>query len=119
MAGPYRGRGEPGEIEKNIIRSAQFQAALAHAGIVAYSPNIHDAHWETLNGGSEAAAQTLKRFTEMVLSELADALIVMPEWETSAGTKVEIATAEQRGIPVFYPNSPEDLAEIIKWNKEA
>lgn len=115
IAGPYRGKGEPGEIEKNIAQSARFQSALAHAGIVAYSPNIHDAHWETLNGGSEQAARTLKEFTEWVLDEVATALVVMPGWETSAGTKVEIDTATRRDIPIFYLKDETDLALLKAW----
>ncbi len=102
LAGPYRGRGEPGEIERNIAQSAKFQAALAHAEMVAYSPNIHDAHWETLNGGSEAAAKTLRAFTEWVFAECVTALAVMPGWETSTGTQKEIASARERGIPIFF-----------------
>lgn len=115
VAGPYRGEGKLGEIERNIAQSARFQSALAHAGIVAYSPNIHDAHWETLNGGNERAARTLKVFTEWVLAERADALAVMPGWETSAGTKVEIATSTERGIPIFYLKDEADLAELLAW----
>lgn len=115
VAGPYRGEGKPGEIERNIAQSARFQAALAHAGVVAYSPNIHDAHWETLNGGGEEAARTLKVFTEWVLAEAVSALAVMPEWETSAGTKVEIATATKRGIPIFYLKDETDLTELLTW----
>ena len=82
LAGPYRGKGEPGEIARNIEQSARFQAALARAGVVAYSPNIHDSQWEVIRKERSEAAKTLKQFTEMVLRDLATALAVMPGWET-------------------------------------
>jgi nucleoside 2-deoxyribosyltransferase len=115
LAGPYRGKGEQGEIERNITQSARFQAILARAGIVAYSPNVHDAHWETLNGGSVVAARTLKEFSEMVLEKLAEALAVMPKWEDSRGTLVEIALAKERGIPIFYLKDENDLGGLKEW----
>jgi hypothetical protein len=115
LAGPYRGQGKPGEIEGNLKQSARFQSILAHAGIVAYSPNLHDAHWETLNGGSEKAARTLKVFSEMVLEGIADALAVMPGWETSKGTRVEIALSQKRGIPVFFLKNDHDLGGLLEW----
>lgn len=115
IAGPYRGAGGPGEIERNLVQSACYQAALAHAGIVAYSPNLHDAHWETLNGSSDQAARKLKEFSEMVLNELAAALAVMPGWETSKGTRVEIKTAQERKIPVFYLKTEQDFGGLQEW----
>ncbi|HOK45183.1 MAG TPA: DUF4406 domain-containing protein [Bryobacteraceae bacterium] len=39
--------------------------------------------------------------------EVADAVLVLPGWETSKGTRAEIARAEELGIPVYY--SIEDL----------
>lgn len=115
LAGPYRGRGEPGEIARNIEQSARFQLALARANVVAYSPNIHDTQWEIIRKESLEAAKTLKQFTEMVLRDLATALVVMPGWETSVGTKVEIDFAKKKGIPIFYLRSENDFGGLEEW----
>ena len=49
VAGPYRGDGSKDAVRKNLARSKIFQKELAYAGIAAYSPNIHDAHWNKLD----------------------------------------------------------------------
>ena len=43
--------------------------------------------------------------------KVADAVMVLPNWETSRGTKAEIAMAKQLGIPVFYL-----VNDLVKWS---
>lgn len=113
LAGPYRGDRRPETIAENVAQARRFQTALAEAGIVAYSPNVHDAGYEALS--SLSAKQTLKQFTEWVLEHVAEALVVMPGWETSVGTQEEIAFAETKGLPIFYLKDETDLGDLKKW----
>ncbi len=46
-----------------------------------------------------------------------DALAVLPGWETSGGTKIEIENATKRAIPIFYLDKNESIKEIIDWIK--
>lgn len=115
IAGPYRGDRKPETIEKNIATARVYQRALAEAGITAYSPNVHDAYWEELSARPKSGQRTLKMFTDHMLRQVADALVVMPGWETSAGTQVEIAWAKEKGMPTFFLRSPEDLDELKAW----
>lgn len=45
---------------------------------------------------------------------VADALFLLPNWETSEGAKKEIDFAMHRGIPIFNT-----LSDLIAWRAEA
>ncbi len=115
IAGPYRGDRTPETIEKNIATARVYQRALAEAGMVAYSPNVHDAYWEELSPRPLSGQAALKQFTDIVLERLADALAIMPGWETSTGTQAEIAWAREHGVPMFFLKSPDDLDALKAW----
>ncbi len=104
---------QPETIGRHVEQAKRFQIALAEAGIAAYTPNLHDITYEKLS--SETVRRTLKVFSEWVLAERADALAVMPGWENSAGTKVEIDSATRRHIPIFYLSAEVDLTELKSW----
>jgi hypothetical protein len=42
---------------------------------------------------------------------VSDAVFVCPGWESSEGTKREIASAKERGIPVFF-----DCETLVAWS---
>lgn len=113
IAGAYRGDRQPETIERNTAMARRYQKALAEAGIVAYSPNVHDVYWEELETSQNQT--TLQQFTTAVLERLADALVVMPGWEASAGTKVEIEFATKKGLPIFFLKDETDLSELKSW----
>jgi hypothetical protein len=46
-----------------------------------------------------------------------DALAVLPGWETSNGTKMEIDNAAKKAIPVFYLEKDGVILDIIEWLK--
>jgi hypothetical protein len=51
------------------------------------------------------------------VSKSANAILAIPGWETSRGARAEIEFAKSKGIPIFYPRSPDDLQKIISWAK--
>jgi hypothetical protein len=100
-------------IEKNIKAAEQFQVALANAGIGAFCAHTHTSfHRE--KGGTAPESYYYELGLEF-LKRSCDAVLAMPGWEKSRGAKweVELATKEKR--PIFYPASPADIQEIIKW----
>ena len=42
-----------------------------------------------------------------------DALLAIPGWERSSGTKAEIAFAEEQAIPVVYVNADRSFVEAL------
>lgn len=75
-----------------------------------YSPFVpfHD-HLFHFQPGSEAlTVQDYYRYSLDWLS-VSEAVLVLPGWENSVGTKAEIAEAERLGIPVFYDEADLDL----------
>jgi hypothetical protein len=116
IAGPYFGEGDKSKIQGNIRHAEQYQIALANLGIGFFCPYNHTEHFEV----KATADENFYRELDMVyLQKVADAIVAIPGWENSAGARAEIEFAKQKGIPVFYPSSPDDLDLIIGWAKEA
>ena len=49
-----------------------------------------------------------------VLERVADIMIVIPGWQNSFGVKKEIALAEEKGIPIIYPENKCDLVDLLR-----
>lgn len=100
VAGRYRGKSEY-EVTQNIRAAEDVGVALLRAGHVPWIPHKAFAYL----GG--AADDSVFLNADLWLMRKCDAVVVVPGWETSSGTKAEIAEAEKRGIPVFYwPDTP-------------
>lgn len=100
VAGPYRAKDEVG-VHRNILAADRIGMEIMGRGDVAIVPHKLFANW----GGLADDAVFLR--TDIWLMQRCDAVVVVPGWETSSGTKAEIAEAEKRGIPVFYwPETP-------------
>jgi len=115
IAGPYIGDGNKENIEKNIRYAEKYQIALANAGVGFFCPHNHTEHFEEKANASDEFYRELDR---EILKRACDGIMVIPGWEISEGTKLEIEFAKKNNIPLFFPKSPEDLSEIINWSKE-
>ena len=114
IAGPYFGNGDKSKIQDNIRHAEKYQIALANLGIGFFCPHNHTEHFEI------KAKQTEDFYRELdsiFLKKVADAVMAIPGWETSTGSKAEIEFAKKNGLPIFYPKSPDDITEIVKWAK--
>jgi len=116
IAGPYFGNGDKSKIQDNIRNAERYQIALANAGIGFFCPHNHTEHFELKATANEDFYRELDM---MFLQKTADAIMAIPGWETSSGAKAEIEFAKTKGIPVFYPKSPEEMAEITAWAQES
>ena len=114
IAGPYFGNGDKSKIQENIRNAERFQIALANAGIGFFCPHNNTEHFEL----KAVASEDFYRLLDMeFLARNDDAVMAIPGWETSSGAKAEIEFAKSRGLPIFYPQSPDDLGKIIEWAK--
>jgi len=114
IAGPYFGDGDREKIEGNIRNAEKYQIALANAKIGFFCSHNHTERFEVK---ATADADFYRAMDLVFLEKTADAMIAIPGWETSGGTRAEIEFAKSRRIPVFFPKSPEDLGEVIAWAK--
>lgn len=116
IAGPYFGNGDRSMIHDNIRHAEKYQIALANAGLGFFCPHNHTEHFEA----KASADENFYRQLDMIfLRKTADAVLAIPGWETSSGSRAEIEYAKKIGLPVFFPESPDDLYEVMAWAKMA
>jgi len=115
IAGAYIGDGNRENIEKNIREAEKYQIALADAGVGFFCPHNHTEHFEEK---SKAPEEFYRKLDRTILERTCDGIVVVPGWENSGGTKLEIEYAKENNIPIFFPKSLEDLSEVISWAKE-
>ena len=115
IAGPYFSGGNPEKIEENIRNAEKYQIALANAGVGFFCSHNHTEHFEQK---AKAPEEFYKEMDMLILQRAADAIMAIPGWENSEGAKKEVAWAKENNFKIFFPKSPDDLKEIIKWNQK-
>lgn len=110
IAGKYCGP-TPWDVQKNIALAAAVAAQVWEIGLVALCPHTNSAHMEGAATDEQFLAGTLE------LMRRCDAVILVPGWSTSAGTKAEIAEAMRLGLPVFGIDEhlDESLLRLAAW----
>lgn len=94
IAGPYRAA-TPWGVEQNI-RAAEDVAVRVHkAGMFAVCPHANSRHMEGVADDAHFLAGTME------MMRRCDAVLLVPGWQRSAGSRGEVAEAERLGIPVF------------------
>lgn len=102
-------------LEEKVKEAEKYQLALVSAGVGCFCAHTHTSfHHEK---GSTAPEQFYYEMDLEFLKRAADAVLAMPGWEKSKGAKREVEWATENGLPVFYPNSPSDIEEIVMWSK--
>lgn len=119
IAGPLTAGwdGKDREYLATKIKAAEnYGVVLANNYIGFFCSHAHTSfHHEK---GSTAPEDFYYTLGKEFLKRSADAVLAMPEWENSIGAKMEIELAKELNLPIFFPKSPDDLDEIIKWVKE-
>lgn len=115
IAGPYYSGGDIEKIERNICNAEKYQIALANAGAGFFCAHNHTRHFEVK---AKTPESFYKELDMEFLKRAADAVLAIPGWENSGGAKQEVEWAQRNGLRVFYPKSPDDLGEAVKWAKE-
>lgn len=93
----------------NIRRGIEMGAYLVKEGFAVYCPFLDFQFGLSMFG--YAIEKKDYQDNSMAWVEVSDALFILPGWETSGGTKREIARAESLCIPVFY-----DLEGLREWS---
>ena len=114
IAGPYFGKGNREEIEKNIRTAEKYQIALANARVPFFCAHNHTEHFEEK---AKAPEEFYRKMDMEILRRACDAILALPDWETSSGAREEIKWARENNLPVFSPKSPNNLDEVIAWAK--
>lgn len=107
VAGPYRAD-SAWQIEQNIHEAEKYALMLWRAGFTAICPHKNTAHF----GGAHGMSDDVWLDGCLVLCLNSHAVLLLPRWLDSEGTKEEKAAAEAAGIPVFHSTS--DFANEIK-----
>jgi hypothetical protein len=114
IAGPLTtgGDGSREYIEKNIKSAEEYAFALAKAGV-----GFFCAHTHTSNHHGKAPEDFYYKLDFEILKRAADAVLALPGWEKSQGAKREVEWAKENNLPIFYPESPGDIEDVVKWAK--
>ncbi len=110
IAGPYRGPNRHA-IELNIQAARAVGLLCCRKG---WSPVIPHANTGHLDAADPTIGDEFWLASTMELLRRCDAVVLVPGWQKSQGTRDEIIEAEKRGIPVFRSEHLlPDAAEFI------
>lgn len=116
IAGPYMGTAlhhdhrSYSEIDRNIAQARDALASLAQAGVGAFCPHTHSAHFESI---VPDVPPSYWYELDIYFLQHCDAILMLPRWEESTGARKEKGIAEAMLMPVFYT-----LEEAIEWASE-
>lgn len=96
IAGKYRGP-NAWAVEQNIRAAEDVAVQVWAAGHAALCPHANSRHMEGVTTDANFLAGTLE------MMRRCDAVLLVPGWEASVGTRAEVAEAERLGLPVFSP----------------
>lgn len=94
IAGKYRGP-NAWAVEQNIRAAEEVAARVWAAGHVALCPHANSRHMEGVASNDHFLAGTLE------LMRRCDAVVLVPNWQDSAGARAEVAEAFRLGIEVI------------------
>ncbi len=98
IAGPYTGKTHF-EVTLNIATAAKAAAELALHGYGFFCPHLHSAHFDVI---VPEVPESFWRELGLKFLELCDGMLMVGEWQNSAGACAERDAALARGIPVYH-----------------
>lgn len=103
IAGPFRAP-TPWQVEQNVRRAEEAALEVWKLGAAVLCPHTNTRYF------SGEAADSLWLDGTMELLRRCDAVMVLPGYDRSAGTKAEVVEAERLHMPVFG-----NLAALERW----
>lgn len=94
IAGPFRGE-TPWAVEQNVREAEALALDVARAGFIPLCPHAMYRHFDK----SLPDAFWLEATRELLV--LADAILLLPHWQESAGARAERDLAEEIGLPIW------------------
>jgi nucleoside 2-deoxyribosyltransferase len=92
---------------ENLRKGMRLSTEAILAGYSVFSPFIDFQLFFQLRDGESIPVSAIKE-SSLDWMEVADAVLLVPGWEESEGTKAELNLASELGIPVF--DSLEDMS---------
>jgi nucleoside 2-deoxyribosyltransferase len=102
---------DPVQFLENLRKGIRESARALLAGFSVFSPFIDFQMFLSLQGDERITAEQIKT-SSLEWLKVADAVLLVPGWESSSGTKTELEWAKKWCIPVF--NSVEELKEEFR-----
>lgn len=115
IAGPYFGDGTYEQRERNIQEAEEYAIALANRGIAFFCYATHTRHFEVK---ANAPEPFYKALDAELLKRACDAVLATPRWQESSGARNDVRLGREREMPIFFPESLDDLDEVEKWANE-
>lgn len=112
IAGKYRGP-NAWAVEQNIRAAEEVAARVIQLGMMPLCPHKNTAHMEGLADDEFFLAGTME------LLRRCDAVVLVPGWDKSTGTRAEVTEARALGIPVFGLESGDDLDRSVPLHAAA
>jgi nucleoside 2-deoxyribosyltransferase len=106
VAGPYRAA-NAWLVEDNVRRAEVFSLLLWRHGFAPVCP-----HTQTRFFQGAASDEVFLRGT-LEMMRRCDAVLLLPGWEKSTGTRAELHEANRLGIPAF-----EHMTELLDWRSK-
>jgi hypothetical protein len=101
VAGPYRATTE-WQLVQNIRAAETVSLVLWSWGHAVFCPHKNTANF----GGALNIADDVWLYGGLEFLKCCSIVVVLPGWEKSTGTLLEIKTAEELGILVYYWENP-------------
>lgn len=106
ISGKFRGKSS-WEVEQNIRLAEELSLQVWLRGAVALCPHMNTRYFQ----GAAPDEVWLKGDLELVLRS--DALLMVPNWRTSVGARMELEYATKFGIPIYYSLEEMEKAELL------
>ena len=103
VAGPFRGP-NAWAIEQNIRRAEELSLEVWKMGVAAICPHTNTRFFQG------AADDHVWLDGDLEILRRCDAVLLVPGWENSSGTRAEVAQARSQNQPVF-----ETIGELYEW----
>ena len=116
LSGPLRGDGKKETKEKNIEVARKYARLFIDNEIPYYSPHLN-IDQEIVSLDREFKEPSFSWYLNAEFLNRCDALAVLPGWETSNGTKIEIENATKKSLPIFYLSEQDAIKDILDWLK--
>lgn len=111
VAGPYSADNVITVLE-NIRAGIKMAKDVFIAGFAPFCPWLDYHYTLALADGEKLTVEQYYAYS-MAWLRASDAVLILPGWENSNGTKAEMREAVELGIPVFH-----DITELLLWRTE-
>lgn len=98
IAGPYRAK-TPSDVDRNILVAREAMAKLLVLGHTPFCPHSMTAGFE--HDFPEIDDEVYLR-TDLEWVFLCDAILMLPGWENSSGSRAELEAARGAGLKLFF-----------------